>query len=419
MSKFYIPGKQRFAMMVFILLILVSHHIDTVYDRIVSPSDEEEINMVKDILSENAIQKEQEYQSIKSAPDISDLPMIDPNIASKEKLAQYGLSKYAINNLDKYRSKGGRINDKEDLLKIYGIDSSVVDAIQDKLALPSKSDASLKSQSMNKSQIYASSTATKEVEISNQRYEELQSPTIQAPLPFFDPNTATKSELLEQGISSYGANNLLKYRSKGGRIYNTKGLSKIYGIDSSVIEMIGERIKIEEEESGTEIPISSFTNIDTSHSNHEITNKILPKKKKSESIQELNINTATQEQLIAIRGIGPVISKGIVEYRNKLGGYHKLDQLLEVYGITDENYNALTKRLFVEGEIEKFYPAGTSFKNLVRHPYIDYETTKLLKSFSIMNYSEELQKLIDEGKIDERLLPYIYISDPETVTIKN
>jgi len=44
----------------------------------------------------------------------------------------------------------------------------------------------------------------------------------------------------------------------------------------------------------------------------------------------LNLNTATPKQLEALPGIGPVIAKRIVEFREKRGGYRRIEELLAI-----------------------------------------------------------------------------------------
>jgi competence protein ComEA len=48
---------------------------------------------------------------------------------------------------------------------------------------------------------------------------------------------------------------------------------------------------------------------------------------------KININQATEEQLVALPGIGPVKAKAIVEYRKSHGPFHHPEDLLQVKGI--------------------------------------------------------------------------------------
>lgn len=51
------------------------------------------------------------------------------------------------------------------------------------------------------------------------------------------------------------------------------------------------------------------------------------------SQQKLNINTATFEQLVAIKGIGPAKAKAILDYIKDNGALVSLDELMEIKGI--------------------------------------------------------------------------------------
>ena len=47
----------------------------------------------------------------------------------------------------------------------------------------------------------------------------------------------------------------------------------------------------------------------------------------------ININTATETQLQVLKGVGPVTARKIIDYRNSVGGFADVDQLIEVKGI--------------------------------------------------------------------------------------
>ena len=47
----------------------------------------------------------------------------------------------------------------------------------------------------------------------------------------------------------------------------------------------------------------------------------------------VNVNTATSEELQAIRGIGPAVAGRILEYRKEHGRFDKIEELAKVHGI--------------------------------------------------------------------------------------
>ncbi|WP_293765589.1 helix-hairpin-helix domain-containing protein [uncultured Aquitalea sp.] len=63
----------------------------------------------------------------------------------------------------------------------------------------------------------------------------------------------------------------------------------------------------------------------------------------------VNINTATQEQLESLNGIGPVKAKAIIDYRAKNGAFKSVDDLKNVSGIGDKTLEKLRKDIAVSG----------------------------------------------------------------------
>ena len=52
----------------------------------------------------------------------------------------------------------------------------------------------------------------------------------------------------------------------------------------------------------------------------------------------INLNTATVAQLEALPGIGAKVAERIVEYRQKNGGFKKVEDLMNVQGIGEKSF---------------------------------------------------------------------------------
>lgn len=63
----------------------------------------------------------------------------------------------------------------------------------------------------------------------------------------------------------------------------------------------------------------------------------------------ININTATQEELMLLPGIGVELANRIIEYREKHGNYGALDDLQNIKGISFDTLSKLSALITVGG----------------------------------------------------------------------
>jgi competence protein ComEA len=70
-----------------------------------------------------------------------------------------------------------------------------------------------------------------------------------------------------------------------------------------------------------------------------------PAAAKSEAV--VNLNTATLADLESLPGIGKATAQRILEYRQKSGGFKKVEDLMNVKGIGEKSFLKLKNRLTV------------------------------------------------------------------------
>ena len=146
----------------------------------------------------------------------------------------------------------------------------------------------------------------------------------------------------------------------------------------------------------------SFTSTSYSYSNSA---------KKSK--QAININRADSAQLLPLPGIGPVFAGRIIKYRELLGGYVRIDQLCEVYGFPEKTLDLIKDRIVLDsGAIRKILLDSASFRDLLRHPYLDLEEVKSLVHYrdfkqDISTLMELRQNQVLPDSTLERIGPYL------------
>jgi competence protein ComEA len=67
-------------------------------------------------------------------------------------------------------------------------------------------------------------------------------------------------------------------------------------------------------------------------------------------LSPLNLNTATQEELAQLPGIGEELARRIVEHREANGPFETIEELMEVSGIGEGKFADLEGRITVNGE---------------------------------------------------------------------
>jgi competence protein ComEA len=70
----------------------------------------------------------------------------------------------------------------------------------------------------------------------------------------------------------------------------------------------------------------------------------------------VNLNTATVDQLETLPGVGRATAQRILDYRQKVGGFKKIEELMNVKGIGEKSFLKLKPLIAVAAKIDK--PAG-------------------------------------------------------------
>ena len=177
----------------------------------------------------------------------------------------------------------------------------------------------------------------------------------------FNPNFITDYKGSTLGMTNEEIDRLLAFRKQDKWINSTKQFQDVTKVSDSLLKTISPHFKFPEWVTNPK---------PKNNASYSYSNKPKP------YAQKQDLNTATAQQLQKINGIGKVFSDRIIKYRNKSNGGFIADvQLLDVYGLTPEVIEKITKEFTVKTpkDIQKINVNTATIDELVTIPNIDYD----------------------------------------------
>ena len=158
-----------------------------------------------------------------------------------------------------------------------------------------------------------------------------------------------------------------------------------------------------------------YITIENTRFSDKFEKKIFPEKTtyaKKESVI-IEINSADTLQLDEIKGVGVAFARRIIKYREKLGGFYKKEQLLEVYGLDSTKFTEIKDQVKVNAtQIKKIDINTATFDEMKNHPYLKYKQINAIiqyrKQHGKYNSIEDLKKVIIlSPQTIQNLTPYL------------
>ena len=120
---------------------------------------------------------------------------------------------------------------------------------------------------------------------------------------------------------------------------------------------------------------------------------------KIETISIKDINKATLDDLMLIKGIGPAYAERILNEREKYGGFVHIDQVNYIYNLPPDVISSLKKyfRIGTKPIINKINVNTASREELSKIPYISYQLSREILIYR--SKSDNLLKIEDMKKI--------------------
>lgn len=212
----------------------------------------------------------------------------------------------------------------------------------------------------------------------------------------FDPNTLSADGWKRLGIRENTIRTIQNYISKGGRFREPGDMAKIWGLRDAEIKRLMPYVTI-------------------SKPAYQSENKPFKKENdRSPELQPFDINKADSSAFIALPGIGNKLASRIIAFRDKLGGFYRVEQIAETYALPDSTFQKIKKYLLVNHPVLKQFNINTAtVDELKTHPYIRYNLAGALVAyrnshgrFASVSDIKKIMSVTDE--LYEKLVPYLF-----------
>lgn len=190
----------------------------------------------------------------------------------------------------------------------------------------------------------------------------------------FNPNFITDYKGYILGMSVAEIDRLHAYRKEGKYVNSSQEFQAITQISDSLLQVISPYFKFPDWVKNKKEALG--------YVHYE--KKPLVKKEKKVLI---DINKATQEDLIKIYGIGEGISLRILKFKESLGGFVSMEQLNDVWGLSPEVIQRLNDNFKIVSppEVKKIDINNASLKEIAQFPYFKYPLAKEIVRCRSMN----------------------------------
>ncbi len=240
----------------------------------------------------------------------------DPNTIDSSGWKKLGLRDKTIRTIVHYREKGGRFRQPEDIRRIYGLHKDEADRLIPYIQIGEQKTFAAKNP------------------------HSVISDNAQYAFPIEINKAGVNHWAALPGISAALAQRIVNYRNAMHGFKNIDQVAKTYGLSAATFSNIKSYLRLTKEDAVVE-PSNTNNNLTEKQAVAEYTSKNI-------NTVKVNINTASEQDLLSQKHIPKSVAKAIVIYREQHGQYENVADIKKIVFINDEMYTRIAPYLTVE-----------------------------------------------------------------------
>ena len=296
----------------------------------------------------------------------------DPNTADYRTLVAAGLPRDIAVGIIRWREAGKVYRVKEDLALCYNMTDSLYFLLEPYIIIG------------------------KEYQFQPKEFESETNEAARATIEVrpFSLDTVSTGYLQGIGFTRRQAELVIKYRDMIGGYRSIEEFEECYAVDSAMAARLR--------------PYLIFPPRDT-----------LKRYDKERVEFPIDLNSADSVMLCRVAGIGAKSASHILFYRELLGGYHSVSQILELKVVTEENFQRILPQIYCDSaKIKKININFARPKELEVHPYISNRMLRqIINNRELKGGWSNLEEMIEDDIFSAeeaaRIAPYLDFSIPQ------
>lgn len=237
----------------------------------------------------------------------------------------------------------------------------------------------------------------------------------------FDPNELPVVDWKRLGLSERQVRMIKNYEAKGGRFRKKEDLAKIYAINDADYARLEPYIEIKAAKPARPVRQDKLADPHMAAAG-EAGSGVQRTGPSAISMNQppalhIDLNDADSLELQYLPGIGPVFASRIVRFRELLGGFHDVSQLMEVYGFDSVRFAALEKQVYVDtAKVQKIALNTADYQRFRDHPFINHKLANAIVQYRNQHgqyraISDLLRIAIMDEQIFRKIAPYLTVVD--------